>query len=63
MKTSIEGKSTIDVYAAQVGQVCIKQKTDSEAEQTVVLDLNQAEKLANWLQDYIVIARESLTDE
>ncbi len=62
--TEITGtQATIEVVGNDAGLVSLNQKSESGEKQTVVLDLHQAEHLANWLTQYVRMAREGVSEE
>lgn len=63
MTELIGGGSPIEVYEKKAGLVCVNQKLASGEEQTILLELEQIEKLSNWLLQYAQIIRESQTEE
>lgn len=63
MTELIGGGSPIEVYEKKAGLVCVNQKSASGEEQTILLELEQIEKLSNWLLQYAQIIREGQTEE
>ena len=62
--TEITGtQSTIEVFESKAGLVSLQQKSTSGEDQTILLDLHQAESLANWFTQYVRIAREEISEE
>ena len=63
MTELIGGESPIGVHEIKFGLVCVNQKSASGGGQTILLELDQMEKLSNWLFQYAQTARESLAEE
>ena len=62
--TEITGtQSTIDVSERRTGLLCLHQELESGEDQNILLDLHQAESLANWFTQYVRTAREKLSEE
>ena len=61
MSGIFEGTLPVEI-AKEAGKVVLKQNTDA-GEQTVTLELGQAEKLLNWLQGYVEQTMEALAEE
>jgi len=61
--TEITGSQlTIEVFS-EAGLVSLQQKSPSGEDQTLVLDTQQAEGLANWLTQFVRLAREETSEE
>ena len=56
-------QSTIDVSEGRSGLLCLHQELESGEDQNILLDLHQAESLANWFTQYVRTAREELSEE
>jgi len=63
MTELVGGVSPIEVYEKEAGLVCINQKSASGEEQTILLELEQMEKLSNWLLQYAQTVRETQVEE
>lgn len=63
MPTTFSGSQPIDVYENGAGLVCITQTSASGEEQTITLELTQAEHLANWCIQYAHTATDELMEE
>jgi hypothetical protein len=63
MTELIGGGSPIEVHEKKAGLVCVSQKSASGEAQTILLELDQIEKLSNWLLQYAQIIREGQTEE
>ena len=61
MSGILEGTLPVEI-AKEAGKVVLKQNTDA-GEQTVTLELGQAEKLLNWLHGYVEQTMEALAEE
>lgn len=56
-------QSTIDVFEGKSGLLCLHQEMESGEDQNILLDLHQAEGLANWFTQYVRTTREGLSEE
>jgi hypothetical protein len=56
-------QSPIDVSERGINLLCLHQQADSGEDQTILLDLHQAETLANWFTQYVRTAREDISEE
>lgn len=63
MTELIKGELPIELDEKKVGLVSISQKSASGEAQTILLGLEQMEKLSNWLIQYAQIIREGQTEE
>lgn len=63
MTELIGGGLPVEVYEKKAGLVCVNQKSASGEEQTIVLELDQMEKLSNWLLQYAQTVRETQGEE
>ncbi|MCL4469727.1 MAG: hypothetical protein ACYC05_03515 [Sulfuricella sp.] len=63
MTELIGGGSPIEVYEKKAGLVCVNQKSASGEEQTILIELEQMEKLTNWLLQYAQTVRETQVEE
>lgn len=56
-------QSTIDVSESRTGLLCLHQELESGGDQNILLDLHQAESLANWFTQYVRTTREEISEE
>lgn len=63
MTEILGGELPIEVFEMDAGLVCVKQKSATGEEQTILLKLDQMERLASWLIQYAQTDRENLAEE
>ena len=63
MTELIRGELPIELYEKKAGLVCVSQKSASGEAQTILLELDQMEKLSNWLLQYAQMIREGQAEE
>ena len=57
------GQSPIEVTEAGFGLANLQQQSESGEQQTITLDVHQAEELYNWLTQFVRGAREEVSQE
>jgi len=61
--TEISGSQSTIGVSSEAGLVSLRQESSSGQGQTIVLDVQQAEGLANWLIQFVRLAREEASEE
>lgn len=57
------GQSPIEVTETGFGLASLQQQSESGEQQTITLDVHQAEGLANWFVQFVRQAREEISQE
>ena len=63
MSGIIDGSQPVEISEIEKTRVGLEQKSADGTEQRIVLEMHQAEELANWLRAWLEESREGLVNE